>query len=253
MGFGLEMKEPMSNFYPPLYTALTTGFCGSLTTFSGWQLDIFNSWLNSEDAHRSGVRDLIDGLGKTVSTLVFSITSLLFGGYIARIIYPHLPTIQPPTQKVRHAISVLCILFYVAALLAYFLLPTSYRHQATAALLFAFPGALTRYLLSILLNPLLIGFPLGTFAANSIGTGLLAAFHVIQSIANKPISPNMCSLVQGLSDGYCGCLTTVSTFVAEIRVLQRWEQLRYVLGMSVNSRCAHSTSGGRFIGVDTEY
>ncbi|KAF9075724.1 CrcB-like protein-domain-containing protein [Rhodocollybia butyracea] len=227
MGFSLEMKESMGNFYPPLYTALTTGFCGSLTTFSSWQLDVFSSWLNSEDTHRSGLQDFIDGLGKTVFTLVISITSLSFGGYIARIIHPYLPTIQPPTKKVRYAISAMCILFYVAALLAYFLLPTSYRHQATAALLFAFPGTLTRYLLSTLLNPLLIGFPLGTFAANSTGTSLLAAFHVIQSIASHPISPNMCSLVQGLSDGYCGCLTTVSTFAAEIRVLRRWEQLRY--------------------------
>ncbi|KAF9075747.1 CrcB-like protein-domain-containing protein [Rhodocollybia butyracea] len=228
MGFGLEMKEPMSKLYPPLYTALTTGFCGSLTTFSSWQLDVFSSWLNSEDVHRSGLQDFIDGLGKSVFTLVISTTSLLFGGYIARIIHPYLPTIKPPTKKVRYAISAVSILFYVAALLSYFLLPTPYRHQATAALLFAFPGALTRYLLSTVLNPMMIGFPLGTFVANFTGTALLAAFHVIQS-TNKPISPNMCSLIQGLSDGYSGCLTTISTFVAEIRALHRWEQLRYVL------------------------
>jgi len=30
------------------------GFCGSLTTFSSWQLDVFNSWINAGNFHRSG-------------------------------------------------------------------------------------------------------------------------------------------------------------------------------------------------------
>jgi hypothetical protein len=35
-----------------------TGFCGSLTTFSGWQYDIFTSWINSGQHHRGGFRDV---------------------------------------------------------------------------------------------------------------------------------------------------------------------------------------------------
>lgn len=34
------------------------GFCGSLTTFSGWQLDVFNSWINEGHSHRNGLRDV---------------------------------------------------------------------------------------------------------------------------------------------------------------------------------------------------
>jgi fluoride ion exporter CrcB/FEX len=55
MGFCLALKEPFSRWYPPAYTALTTGFCGSLTTFSGWQLDIFKSWLNADEASWSAL------------------------------------------------------------------------------------------------------------------------------------------------------------------------------------------------------
>lgn len=44
--------------YGPLYTAITTGFCGSLTTFSSWQLDVFTSWLNPTHAHRDWFRDV---------------------------------------------------------------------------------------------------------------------------------------------------------------------------------------------------
>ena len=44
--------------YGPLYTALTTGFCGSLTTFSGWQLDVFESWINGTASDRDWFRDV---------------------------------------------------------------------------------------------------------------------------------------------------------------------------------------------------
>ncbi|KAF5390576.1 hypothetical protein D9757_002739 [Collybiopsis confluens] len=235
MGYFVFLKEPMGKLqvipvlYPPLYTALTTGFCGSLTTFSSWQLDVFNSWLNPQDAHRPGLRDFMDGLGKTVFTLAISLASVLFGGYMARVSGHYLPSLPPPSHTVRYALTIACVLFYAATLPTYFLLPNSFRHRVTAALLFAFPGTLVRYILSVYLNPIMASFPLGTFAANFLGTGLLAAFHVIQSIANKPVSPNACSLLQGLVDGFCGCLTTVSTFAVEIRALQGWERPRYVV------------------------
>jgi len=37
---------------------LSLGFCGSLTTFSGWQLDVFNSWINTAQFDRGGLRDV---------------------------------------------------------------------------------------------------------------------------------------------------------------------------------------------------
>jgi fluoride ion exporter CrcB/FEX len=68
------------------------------------------------------------------------------------------------------------------------------------------------------LNTLIPSFPLGTFAANLFGTALLGTFHVLQS-ASHPLSVASCTLIQGLADGYCGCLTTVSTFAAELATL----------------------------------
>lgn len=60
--------------------------------------------------------------------------------------------------------------------------------------------------------------PLGTFLSNALGTALLGTFHILQN-AHSPLSHNTCILLQGLADGYCGCLTTVSTYVAEVRTL----------------------------------
>lgn len=54
--------------YGPLYTAMTTGFCGSVTTFSGWQLDVFQSWLNVNRDHRDWFRD-VSSIAYTCATL----------------------------------------------------------------------------------------------------------------------------------------------------------------------------------------
>ncbi|KAF7352738.1 hypothetical protein MVEN_01240000 [Mycena venus] len=220
MGFCLALKEPFSRYYPPAYTALTTGFCGSLTTFSGWQLDIFKSWLNANNAPRSALHDVMDGVCKTVFTISLSLASLFYGMHLAKEVSPYFCAGPSPGRFLRNTVTVIAVCTYAATIPAYYLLPRDYRHQATAALLFSFPGTLTRYLLSHHLNPALPAFPLGTYAANSFGTALLGTFHVLQSTANRPLSGASCTILQALADGYCGCLTTVSTFVAELAVLK---------------------------------
>ncbi|KAH7914182.1 CrcB-like protein-domain-containing protein [Hygrophoropsis aurantiaca] len=227
MGVALRSKEPFGRFYGPLYTALTTGFCGSLTTFSGWQVDVFDSWVNTGQFHRNGLRDVIDGLTKTWVTLVLSLSSLWFGTHVCGLIAPHIPAPRTPSKFVRRALTVIAVLTYAATFPAYFLLPANFRHQATAALLFSYPGTLTRYLLSANLNPRLKIMPLGTFTVNALGTALLGMFHVLQGVPSA-VSPNACSLLQGLGDGYCGCLTTVSTFAVEVDALETWKAWFYV-------------------------
>ncbi|KAH9951635.1 CrcB-like protein-domain-containing protein [Amylocystis lapponica] len=235
MGFALGFKEPLGRFYGPLYTALTTGFCGSFTTFSGWQVAVFQAWLDTGRFHRDWLRDVIDGLTQTVFTLAISLVSVQFGAHLASLIKPLVPTLPPPGRFVRHGLTALAVLIYAATYPAYFRLPASYRHQATAALLFSFPGTLTRYLLSIKLNPMLQLMPLGTFTANTFGTALLALFTVLQGTHGPP-SPNACGVLRGLSDGYCGCLTTVSTFAAEVAALDNRKSWLYVVASWVTSQ-----------------
>lgn len=144
------------------------------------------------------------------------------------MIAPYLPTPKFLSRNIRYSLCCFSLLSYGATFITYFLLPTSFRHQATTALLFSFPGALTRYLLGIALNQRFKALPAGTLAANTLGTALLAAFHTLQR-TNAPASQNACSLLQGLIDGYCGCLTTVSTFAAETRDLGARKAVRYVI------------------------
>jgi fluoride exporter len=60
-----------------------------------------------------------------------------------------------------------------------------------------------------------------------LGTAFLGAFRVLQSTV-KPVSISGCRVLQGLGDGYCGCLTTVSTFAAEVDALRGWRAWFYV-------------------------
>ncbi|KAH9899918.1 CrcB-like protein-domain-containing protein [Cubamyces lactineus] len=229
IGFALGMKEPFGRFYGPLYTAVTTGFCGSLTTFSGWQLDIFTSWINGTGSHRDWFRDAIDGVGKTIFTLAISLSAVSFGAHLATLIVPVCPALPPPSRRIRYSLSALAVCIYAAAFPAYFRLPVAYRHEVTAALLFSFPGTLSRYLLSVYLNPRLKLFPLGTFTANMLGTGLLGMFQVLQSLPSPDtLSSHLCAILRGLADGYCGCLTTVSTFAAEVDALDNRKSWLYV-------------------------
>ncbi|KIM46123.1 hypothetical protein M413DRAFT_441183 [Hebeloma cylindrosporum] len=228
MGIGLSLKAPLGAFYSPLFTALITGFCGSLTTFSNWQSDVFNAWINAGQFNRGGLRDFVDGVGISAITLSLSLASLAFGSSIGSALAHHIPHPQLLRPPFRYGLSCIAVLIYGATFLTYFLLPASYRHQATAALMFSFPGVLTRYALSITLNKRIKGLPVGTLMANTAGTALSATFHVLQRL-DHPVSPKTCSLLQGLVDGYCGCLTTVSTFAAEVTDLGGRKGVRYVM------------------------
>ncbi|KZT12499.1 uncharacterized protein LAESUDRAFT_638756 [Laetiporus sulphureus 93-53] len=236
IGFGLGLRDPFGRFYAPLYTALTTGFCGSFTTFSTWQLQVFKAWINAGHYHRDWLRDVIDGLTQLIFTLALSLISVEFGAHLASIISPVFPALPTPNRFIRYSLTVLSVFIYFATYPAYFRMPMSFRHQATSALLYSFPGTLTRYLLSIELNPRFHLFPVGTFAANILGVALIAMFTVLQSTRGPP-SPNACDVLVGLVNGYCGCLTTVSTFAAEVAALENKKSWFYIMLSVVTSQC----------------
>jgi Integral membrane protein possibly involved in chromosome condensation len=200
--------------------------CGRVP--SGWSSRCALRFCTSPGCCLNNHIQFIDGIGKTAYTLSLSFASVSFGVRLALTIAPCFPTIPAPNRAVRYTLTTLAILTYAAAFPIYFGLPVGFRHKVTIALLLAYPGTLTRYFLSVRLNPLMKSFPLGTFVANAFGTALLGTFHILQSTLHPP-SPNMCAVLQGLSDGYCGCLTTVSTFAVEVGALKGWEGFRYTL------------------------
>jgi fluoride ion exporter CrcB/FEX len=188
----------------------------------GYEMSVHSSLTSLLEAH--GLGQVVDGVSKVFFTLLVSLASLSFGVHIGTALLPVIPTMRTPSVAVQHTISVASVMVYLATFPTFFLLSPSFRHQATAALLFSFPGTLTRYALSVSLNPRWKLLPFGTLVANELGTALLALFHVLLGL-RPAVSPGACSMLQGLGDGYCGCLTTVSTFAVELSALtggKRW-------------------------------
>jgi CrcB protein len=73
-------------------------------------------------------------------------------------------------------------------------------------------GAWTRWLLGVALNPLLIGLPLGTLAANLIGGYLVGvAVGLFHLNTHYPLAWKLFAIT-----GFLGGLTTFSTFSAEV-------------------------------------
>jgi fluoride ion exporter CrcB/FEX len=78
--------------------------------------------------------------------------------------------------------------------------------------IYGLAGVFARFKLSILNKH----WPIGTLISNTTGT---VAFGILLGIEHKSEIP----------DGVLGCLTTVSTFIAEINVLEPTCTFRYLL------------------------
>jgi fluoride ion exporter CrcB/FEX len=92
-------------------------------------------------------------------------------------------------------------------------------------------GASLRYQFAFW-NPTYPNFPMGTFTANILGTYLLAAFTLLSKFFVEYYDLEMQAILFGLSTGFCGCLTTVSTFVAELDSLPTFHSCQY--GIATN-------------------
>jgi len=104
----------------------------------------------------------------------------------------------------------------------------TWRGEAIFALVFAPLGCLLRFYASTHLNGRIVSFPLGTFAVNVFGTVILGMCYDLQharfwTAGHLVIGGGQvgCQVLQGVMDGFCGCLTTVSTWVIELKTLRK--------------------------------
>lgn len=221
----------------PLYIGLATGFCGSFTSFSSFIRDIFLAMSNQMvtpglgTPGRNGGYSFLALLAVTITTVSLSLAGLILGAHLAIALERFTPSIPyPVTRKILDPLGILlgwgCWLG--AVLMAIFPPHNRWRGEILFALVFAPLGCLARFYLSIHLNAKIASFPLGTFTANVGGTAVLG---MAWDIAHARVGGLAgCQVLQGIEDGFCGCLTTISTWVAELSSLERRHS--YVYGFS---------------------
>jgi fluoride ion exporter CrcB/FEX len=248
----------------PLYIGLTVGFCGSFTSFSSFARDFFLALSNdlpapiyhpaslttpSSTVDRHAGYSFEAVVGVMASTLALSLGGLMVGSHLALAGRKSTPSIPPfLTRKLLDPIMI--ILGWGCWLGAILLViwppdrpagPASrarevWRGEVLFALVFAPLGCLLRYYASLRLNGLVAAFPLGTFAVNMFGTAVESMCYDIQHVGvGARVLAQIgggrvgCQVLQGVMDGFCGCLTTVSTWVLEIRGLRLKHAYVYVL------------------------
>ncbi|ORX62301.1 hypothetical protein DM01DRAFT_1403974 [Hesseltinella vesiculosa] len=140
------------------------------------------------------------------------------------------------------------MLSWVAVILVAALSPN--QQELSLACVFAPVGALLRWRLSFY-NGATKFTPLGTFIANIFGTLVLAVLYLLRY--SVPVSPISCLVLNALSDGFCGCLTTISTFVVELTILRHRQAYAYGIVSVVSGQCLMFLIVGPYIwthGID---
>ncbi|CAK7231820.1 hypothetical protein SBRCBS47491_008059 [Sporothrix bragantina] len=247
----------------PLYVGMATGFCGSFTSFSSFIMDVFDALANTLPAPQYHPADVLstDNINRPRGDSVMALLAVLFlnvcmclsalklGAHIAITVQKLGIRVHANTPwlarhrgrripKVLHVIDniavVLAFLCWLLAILLTVFQPGAartkqWRGDVLFALVFAPLGCLLRFYTSLKLNGIFSTFPLGTFTVNIFGTAVLGMAYDLQHSSVASTALVSCQVLQGIIDGFCGCLTTVSTWMTELSGLRRHHAYFYGL------------------------
>lgn len=226
----------------PLFIGLATGFCGSFTSFSSFMRDAFLAVSNglppsspnpSPIPSRNGGYSFEAFLAILIIHISVSLSALKLGAHLASALDALTPTL--PSKHIRTILDRVIVLLgfgsWIGALfLSAFPPHQVWRGRVTYALLFAPLGCILRFYVSKYLNPRIPSFPLGTFAVNIFGTMILGICFDLQYSSSGAGNMMACRVLEGVMQGFCGCATTVSTWVAELNELKRKNS--YIYGLT---------------------
>jgi fluoride ion exporter CrcB/FEX len=236
----------------PLYVGLTTGFCGSLTSFSSFIRDVFLALANAlpdpslpdgySIASRNGGYSFMALVAVIAVTVSMSLSGLVFGAHVALALGRFTPTVPfALTRRVLdRGVVVLAWGCWLGAVFLAIWPPDrdeareTWRGRAVFALVFAPLGCLVRFYVSLALNSRIPSFPLGTFVVNIFGTAVEGMCYDLQHVSGLGTGASAlvgCQVLQGVMDGFCGCTTTISTWVSELNGLLN-RRHAYVYGAS---------------------
>ena len=203
----------------PFYIGLATGFCGSFTSFSSVMLAAFHQLSNTSPAHAGRPTkgyNFLAVVAYVIAELAVSVAGLRTGEHISGL-FKGMSLPQRALRPGTWGVVGLAVGIWAGVAVMAALIPR-WRADALFACCFAPLGCYGRFWVSRWLNPRVKSFPLGTFAVNIAGTAVLGGLAIGRYEVGGKVG---CGLLVGAADGFCGCLTTVSTFVVEFTGMRR--------------------------------
>lgn len=204
--------------YHYLRLGLATGLCGSITSFSTFVFEVDSLLIRGS---------IWNGIMMIIYTISLSYTSYLAGRWMEKAPQPHLSffwqrtlSLLDDSIQIQIASATLQISLVLWCVFDYS--PTS-RYYSISMLLGPF-GSISRFVLSLIYNKDPLNFPMGTFLANIFATGLLA---ILSTINSSSLSSMSCIWIASITAGFCGSLSTISTFIVELHVMETDKALFY--------------------------
>lgn len=220
----------------PLYVSLATGLCGSVTSLSSYVLEAFeyasHQLLGSSVAgYPNAGYGVAAFLSYTIVTFGVSIVGFCIGKDMAAafdvVFDRHRFHFARHNVLVERILAVIGLAGWITVIVLAIVETDNGWRVWTLPCSFAPFGVYGRFLLSKVLNKVNKRFPLGTFTANVSATVLLAVLTLLQHgkspSSSHPLVSTIpsCQVLNGVSSGFCGNLSTVSTFVSELVSLPR--------------------------------
>lgn len=224
-----------------------TGYCGCTTTFSSWQYDSMYALLTAQ----VGTFFLREIIGFCVSYYALLLghgmtTLIIVPTYNAIVVrwkkkdktliqeFRHMSTALTWVWRVTTALFIVANVILTALFIALLSSPLSQTTRiVSAAMLFSPLGCILRFLFTLLNAKFGPKIPIFTLCANLLATVVVGFFRVTNQRYTS-ISGNEALNVffMGVSGGFCGCLSTVSSLVEELHtklIDVRWRYLYLLL------------------------
>lgn len=227
---GVVYKQHITNVSTNLATGLATGFLGSLTTFSGWNQKMLD--LSVEGSWGFAVLGFLISLILCHYSIIYGIlTANGFKSHLQRLTAKRkLPCFERSRKSRGDLIAMVVLLLTLAVIWCVCIIFAKKQFNSSrghAQLLIACIvgpfGVWIRWRLARL-NGLGLGkgdsfkwVPFGTLTANVLAASIMAALAILK----KAVNTSSCdTIATGIQIGFLGCLSTVSTFIAEFHAMR---------------------------------
>ncbi|KAG8491769.1 hypothetical protein CXB51_015076 [Gossypium anomalum] len=233
--WGVVFKGDISQVSDILAIGLTTGYLGSVTTFSGWNQKMLDL---SVDGHWvQAILGFLIGLFLVAYSIIFGIETAKGFRWILKKLNTR-PERGVPSSNCnwtlnssrRHLVAMLILLLVLGVLLSVsgLLLKEEFSSGSSGAQLWLAClvgpfGVWIRWFLARLngrglgKSGILRWLPFGTLITNVSAACIMAGLSAIEKSVNIK---NFDTVANGIQLGFLGCLSTVSTFIAEFNAMR---------------------------------